>query len=84
MNTSQDTRPQFADVVTDKQYEVLAYPGPEGCDVVLGGLEYDLKVVGIIFYTGFAGCPSRYYVTRLNSDTGRTSTYTRFAQSPRA
>jgi len=51
--------------IADKTYAVTAGRFTNGADTVefkLGSVLFSRTVTGIEFYTGFAGCPARYYV----------------------
>jgi len=64
-------------VIADKRYEVTAARFADGREAVIGerlpmagrlvgqvdGERIGEKVVRIVFYTGFAGCPARYFIT---------------------
>lgn len=77
---------QFAPVVTARDYVVsgarvgarrvgIDPAGSTSYEIEVGGDDgWGHLVTGIIFYTGFAGCPARYYVTTVEPTTGRQQT----------
>lgn len=63
-------------VNADKTFPVKELRVPEGYllgtsqrEFAIGDTLFGGAIASIDFYTGFAGCPARYYVTRQDGDT---------------
>lgn len=80
MNSNENSEPivtYMTGVNADKTFPVKGVRMPANYlswttqrEFVLGGVwRDDVKIVAINFYTGFVGCPARYYIT---FDTGTT------------